>query len=46
MRVREDNEDGFLRLAAGLHNMRDKLLVFHGAEHAMIEREKNLTCFR
>ena len=46
VRVREDNEDGFLRLAAGLRDVRDKLLVFHGAEHAMIEREKNLPRLR
>src|SRR5262245_26189442 len=44
--MREDNKDCFLRLAARLSNMRDKLLVFHGAEHAMIKRENNLTRLR
>src|SRR5687767_11603707 len=42
----EDHEDRFFRLAAGARDMGDELLVFLGAEQAMIERDENLTRLR
>jgi hypothetical protein len=42
MGMRENNEEGLSWLGGSLRDVRDQLLMFYGAEHAMIESDENL----